>query len=172
MYTTFLQRMASKGNLMPHGNISETISAPSEDVFSLLHDYNRRLEWDTLLRDARLCENWSQAQLHARSVCTGRWYLGGFSLETEYITFNPPRIAAVKLINRPPFFKTFAATIRHRNLENGQSSIEYIFNFTARPSWLNFLLHPIMKLIFQWETRKRLRSLRNYFSRNTFKKTN
>lgn len=157
---------------MPHGNVSETIPAPCEDVFHLLHDYNRRLEWDTLLQDARLCENWTQAQLHARSVCTGRWYLGGFSLETEYITFDPPNIAAIKMINQPLFFKTFAATIRHRNLENGKSTIEYIFNFTSRPTYLRFLLHPIMKLVFQWETRKRLRSLCKYFSQNSYRNNN
>ena len=34
---------------MPHGSVTETIPAPSSEVFRLLHDYDRRLEWDTLL---------------------------------------------------------------------------------------------------------------------------
>jgi hypothetical protein len=34
---------------MPHGQVSELISAPIDVVFDLVHDYSRRLEWDTLL---------------------------------------------------------------------------------------------------------------------------
>jgi hypothetical protein len=133
-------------------------------VFQLLHDYDRRLEWDTLLRDARLCPGWSQAQLHATSVCTGRWFLGGIALKTEYISFNPPAVAAVKMLNRPAFFETFAATLRHRDTDDGGSSVEYIYHFTARPRWLRWLLHPVMNAVFRWETRKRLRSLRHYLA--------
>lgn len=148
---------------MPHGSVSETIPASSAEVFRLLHDYNRRLEWDTLLQDARLCENWNEAQLHATSVCTGRWYLGGMALKTEYVSFNPPDVAAVKMLNRPLLFQAFAATIRHRDLSDGSSSIEYKYNFTARPSWLRWLLHPVMVAVFRWETQKRLHALRRYF---------
>ena len=132
-------------------------------MFQLLHDYDRRLEWDTLLRDARLCPPWSEAQLHATSVCTGRWFLGGITLTTEYVSFDPPAVAAVRMLNRPPFFDTFAATIRHRDTPDGGSSVEYVYHFTARPRWLRWLLHPVMAAAFRWETRKRLRSLRRFF---------
>lgn len=83
---------------------------------------------------------------------------------TEYVTFNPPDVAAVKMLNRPPFFDTFAATIRHRDLIDGSSSVEYKYTFTARPSWMRWLLHPVMAAVFRWETRKRLRALRQLFS--------
>ena len=147
---------------MPTGSITATIPARSDEVFRLLHDYDRRLEWDTLLREARLCEGWETAQIHATSVCTSRWYLAGISLQTEYISFKSPSVAAVKMRNRAPFFDSFAATIRHYDLANGSSSIEYKYNFTARPTWLRWLLHPLMSAIFHWETRKRLHALRSY----------
>jgi len=149
---------------MPHGSVTEIIPARSDDVFRLLHDYDRRLEWDTLLQDARLCDDWKEAQLHATSVCTGRWYLGGIALKTEYVSFSPPHVAAVKMLNRPLFFDRFAATIRHEDRPDGSSSIEYKFNFLARPSWLRWLLHPVMAAVFRWETKKRLRALRGHFS--------
>ena len=149
---------------MPQGSVTVDVPAPRAAVFQLLHDYDRRLEWDTLLRDARLCPGWSRAQLHATSVCTGRLFLGGIALKTEYISFNPPAFAAVKMLNRPPFFEAFAATIRHRDTPGGGSSVEYIYHFTARPRWLRWLLHPVMDAVFRWETRKRLRSLRRYFA--------
>ena len=149
---------------MPHGSVTDTIPATSAKVFALLHDYERRLEWDTLLQSATLCDGWQNAQLHSRSICTGKWYLGSIALETEYVSFNPPHVAAVKMVNRPAFFESFAATIRHTDLSENASSIEYKFNFTARPTWLRWLLHPMMSVVFRWETRKRLRALRKYFT--------
>lgn len=149
---------------MPHGSIIETIPASSAAVFQLLHDYDRRLEWDTLLQDARLCDNWHAAALHATSICTGRWFLGGLAFKTEYVSFNPPEVAAVKMLNRPLFFDSFAATIRHRDLAGGSSTVEYKYSFTARPAWLRWFLHPCMAVAFRMETRKRLRALRRFFS--------
>lgn len=149
---------------MPHGSVADVIPASSKEVFALLHDYDRRLEWDTLLQEARLCNGFTVAGLHARSVCKGHWYLGGIALETEYVSFNPPEVAAVKMVNRPPLFESFAATIRHRDNGDGTSSIEYKYSFTARPESLRWLLHPVMGAVFRWETRKRLRALRRFFS--------
>ena len=39
---------------MPTVEIKEIIPASAELVFALVHDYRRRLEWDTLLREAYL----------------------------------------------------------------------------------------------------------------------
>ena len=90
---------------MPHGSVTDVIPAASADVFRLLHDYTRRLEWDTLLKDACLCEGFTKAGLHAVSICTGHWYLGGIAMKTEYVAFHPPHVAAVTMLNRPPFFE-------------------------------------------------------------------
>jgi hypothetical protein len=149
---------------MPHGTVTATIPAASADVFRLLHDYDRRLEWDTLLQAAYLTGDHVEAGLHARAVCQGRPLLGGIALETEYVSFHPPRVAAVRMVNRPAFFETFAATIRHTDNADSSSRIEYIYNFTARPRWLQWVLHPVMVLIFRLETSKRLRSLAAFFA--------
>ena len=37
---------------MVHARVSEDLPASAADVFALVHDYDRRLEWDTLLREA------------------------------------------------------------------------------------------------------------------------
>ena len=129
---------------MPHGSVTDVIPAAADDVFHLLHDYDRRLEWDTLLRAAYLLDNCHEAGLGVKSVCAGKWRLGGIALTTEYISFSPPNVAAVRMVNRPPFFESFAATIRHGAMSDGSSSIEYKYNFTARPAWLRFVLHPLM----------------------------
>jgi hypothetical protein len=150
---------------MPRGTIVETIAASRADVFRLLHDYNRRLEWDTLLQEARLTDGLQAAGLHATSICKGRTFLGGIALETAYVSFREPDVAAVRMINRPPFLESFAASIRHRDLANGSSRLEYRYSFMAQPRWLRPLLHPAMQIIFRFETRRRLRALRRFFQK-------
>ncbi|MCE9552019.1 MAG: SRPBCC family protein [Planctomycetes bacterium] len=150
---------------MPHGTVRDVIPAPASDVFDLLHDYQRRLEWDTLLQAAYLTDDHTQADLGAVSICRGKWMLGGIALKTRYVSFRRPEVAAVKMLDRPPLFEEFAATIRHQDLEGDCSSIEYVFHFSARPKWLRPVLQPLMTWVFAVETRKRLRALRNYFER-------
>ena len=151
---------------MPHGSVKAIIPASRPEVFQLLHDYSRRLEWDTLLQAAYLTDGWTTAQLHATSICQGRSRLFSIALKTEYVTFHPPNVAAVRLVNRPPFFETFAATIRHRDLTETSSEIEYIYHFTARPRVLRWVLHPIMSWMFRRETEKRLKALAEFLAKS------
>jgi len=150
---------------MPHAKLRELIPAPPDQVFALLHDYSRRLTWDTLLSQAYLTDGFTTAGLGAISVCKGKRHLGAIALKTQYIVFQPGQVAAIKMINRPPFFHEFAATIRHSPAPTNSNSswIEYTFHFTARPKFLRFLLHPIMQRAFQAETQKRLHALKHHF---------
>lgn len=150
---------------MPTTEIKEIISAPADEVFELLHDYDRRLEWDTLLSEAYLEPEFAKAEIGAISVCRGRAVLGGFALRTRYVSFEKGKVAAVKLLNNPPFFETFAASIRHVPINAKSSEIIYKVNFTSKPRWLSFLIQPIMGFVFAWETRKRLRALKDHFER-------
>ncbi len=149
---------------MPTAEIKEIIPASAEAVFDLLHDYQRRLEWDTLLRKAYLEPEFSVSCKGAVSVCQGRFFLGGFALRTVYVSFERGKVAAVKMLNNPPFFDSFAASVRHFDISENSSEIVYKFSFTAKPKFLRWFLHPIMSKVFAWETRKRLQSLKKFFS--------
>ncbi len=148
---------------MPMAEMKETIPASAETVFALIHDYKRRLEWDTLLSEAYLEPEFSEAKSGAISVCRGRLMLGGFALRTKYISFEKGKLAAVKMLNQPPFFETFAASIRHFEIDDNNSEIVYKVNFTAKPRFLRPILHPLMRVVLVWETRKRLQALKLFF---------
>lgn len=148
---------------MPTIEVKESIPASVEAVFALVHDYNRRLEWDTLLQEAYLEPEFAEAARGAISVCRGKQILGGFALRTEYVSFERGKVAAVKLLNQPPFFASFAASIRHFPVDANHSEIIYKVNFIAKPRFLRPLLHPIMRSIFAWETRRRLKALKKFF---------
>lgn len=148
---------------MPTAEIREIIPASTEAVFELLHDYKRRLEWDTLLQEAYLEPEFEKSDKGAISVCRGKRILGGFAVRTEYVSFEKGKVAAVKMLNRPPFFDSFAASIRHFEIDDQHSEVVYKVNFTAKPRWLRPILNPLMRAVFVWETRKRLEALKNFF---------
>jgi hypothetical protein len=149
---------------MPRGLVVNELPASCERVFDLIHDYDRRLEWDTLLSEAYLEPPFVIAEKGAVSLCRGRPILGGIGIRTIYVSFERGKVAAVKMINRPPFFEMFAASIRHIAISGNKSTVEYRFSFLARPRFLRPLLHPVMQLFFRWETQKRLRALSRYLS--------
>lgn len=140
--------------------VSTEIRASPERVFGVLHDYARRLEWDTLLTRAELLGGATEAGTGVRTLCVGRRSLGGVPMETEYVSFVPGKVAAVKLVTPRFPFQTFAATIRHEPVGEGMSRVTYIYSFSARPSALAWLLSPIVNGLLRLETRRRLSSLR------------
>ncbi|RYD50449.1 MAG: SRPBCC family protein [Verrucomicrobiaceae bacterium] len=149
---------------MPSATVSHPMPCSSAVVFELLHDYDRRLEWDTLLREARLTRGCTVAKKGATSLCVGEPLFGWIGVETRYLTFVPGSIAAVEMINRPPFFEHFAASIRHEDAAEG-SLLTYKLNFTARPRFLRWLLDPIMLVALRYETRKRLAALAEFLGK-------
>jgi len=153
--------------VVAHGTVTEVIPASRDAVFELIHDYDRRLEWDTLLRAAYLDDGFTRAEKGATSVCVGRLGVGGIRMKTAYVTFERPTAAAVKLLEPSALFARWAASIRHEELDAGASRVTYTFEFSARPRALRWLLEPILLPIFRMETRRRLAALREFFRRGS-----
>jgi hypothetical protein len=150
---------------MPKLTIKETIPASCAAVFGVVHDYSRRLEWDTLLQAAYL-DDADRPDVGVVAVCAGKTALMGLEIRTAYVSFQPGKVAAVKLSSPAPFFDAFAASIRHFDLGDGSSEIIYELSYSAKPIFFRPLMHPIMSRMLKWETRKRLRSLKRYFEEN------
>ena len=144
--------------------------APAREVFDLVHDYPRRLEWDTPLSAAYLDDGYTEAGKGATSVCVGKRYLGRLALKTVYAVFDRPVVAAVKMVNHRPFFDSWSAPLRHEDAGDGSSRITYAFRFTAKPEVMRFVLDPLMGAIFESEVRKRLRALKLHFGRIVYPK--
>ncbi len=143
---------------MVHARVTAEMPANCDEVFDLVHDYDARLQWDTLLRAASI-EGGGPAERGAVAVCSGRWLVGGLTLRTVYVSFEPGVVAAVQMTNCPPMFSRWAASIRHVAIAPGRSTIVYTYNFRARPRLLAFVLEPVLAVIFRWETRRRLAAL-------------
>ncbi len=151
---------------MPIGTVEEIMPIRATEVFAVIHDYDRRLEWDTLLSEAYIEPPYDSAGKGVVTVCRGRRILGNIAIRTEYVTFEKGKVAAVRMLKPTSFFETFAASIRHLDLEDGRSSVVYKFNFTSRPSFMRPILEPVMLRVLTWETGKRLTALREFCSQD------
>ena len=149
---------------MPRRSHAIEIEAPATAVFDLVHDYSRRLTWDSMLSEARLLNGAVAAEVGTRSLCVGTWRSAYLPFETEYVSFQRGRVAAVKLTNRPALFGHFAATIRHDDLDRGRCRTTYVYSFRARPAWLAWFLEPIIDQLISREVRARLQRLQEWFN--------
>ena len=138
------------------------IRATPEVAFDLIHDYPRRLEWDPFLKEARLLEGAESAAVGVQARCTARNGFGGLVMETVYVSFDRPRVAAVKMTRGPAVLETFAASLRQDDVEAGITRVTYRFNFSTKPRWLRAILDPIAAALFRREVRQRLQALKRY----------
>ncbi len=146
-----------------HAVVRQTVPAGVDATFDLVHDYSRRLAWDTLLRRAYTVGD-APPGPGVEAVCSARWSLGGLSFRTRYVTFRRPRLAAVTLVNRPPLFESWSASIRHHPLGDGRSEVVYTLTFTCRPRFAGRVVEAVALPAFRWETRRRLRALAAYLA--------
>lgn len=147
---------------MPRGQHSIEIDASAQAVFDLIHNYDLRLQWDSMLCEAKLLDGATVAAEGTRSRCVGNWKCVWLPIESEYVSFESGKVAAVRMTNRPLFFDEFAATIRHVAINEVRSKVTYIYHFRSKPRWLSFLFEPIMNGSLQREVQHRLSSLKAF----------
>jgi ribosome-associated toxin RatA of RatAB toxin-antitoxin module len=86
-------------------------------------------------------------------------------METEYVSFQPPRVTAVKMTRGPWLIESFAGSWRF--VPEGEDATRVIFKYQvrARPRWLARLLTPILTRVFAHDVRKRLAGLKDAVER-------
>ncbi|MFT5094952.1 MAG: hypothetical protein ACI93T_003796 [Porticoccaceae bacterium] len=145
--------------------LSVDIHATSEEVFDLIHDYSRRLDWDSFLRTASLLNGARVADVGVSSRCVARLTVGGLGMDTVYATFSRPTVAAVSMTRGPWFLRSFAASIRHDQIEDGIVCVTYRYSFKVFPGFLAFLIEPAVQWAFRRETLRRLAALKDFVER-------
>jgi ribosome-associated toxin RatA of RatAB toxin-antitoxin module len=136
---------------------SIVIATTPDELFALTQDYARRLEWDPFLKSAELVGGATTPGVGVRAYCVAHNAKG---METEYISFNPPRTCAVKMTRGPKFIATFSGSWHFEEFAPGSTRVYFRYHLRARPRWLSWLLTPLFGRVFAKETRKRLEALK------------
>jgi hypothetical protein len=125
-------------------------------VFALTQDYSRRLSWDPFLRQAELVGGATAPDVGVRAWCVAK---SGLGMETEYVSFTPPRIAAVKMTRGPWVLESFGGAWEFTAIGSDATEVAFRYQFRTRPRWLSWLVEPLARRWFSWETRKRVVAL-------------
>jgi ribosome-associated toxin RatA of RatAB toxin-antitoxin module len=141
---------------MPTFEQAIEIQADPAALFELTQDYNRRLDWDPFLKEARLYGD--APGVGVRAWCVAK---NGLGMETEYIAFNPPKGTAVKMTRGPRILATFAGSWRFQAIAPGRTRVVFRYHIAAAPRWLGFILDPIMRAVFAHDVGKRLKGLKH-----------
>ncbi|MGL6097311.1 MAG: type II toxin-antitoxin system RatA family toxin [Fimbriiglobus sp.] len=136
---------------------SVEIAAPAADLFALTQDYGRRLEWDPFLRSAELVGGATAPGVGVRAYCVAR---SGLGMETEYVSYNPPRVAAVRMTRGPWMIGLFAGSWRFTEMSPGKTRVGFRYGLRARPRCLSWAFTPVLVWVFACDTRRRLAALR------------
>jgi ribosome-associated toxin RatA of RatAB toxin-antitoxin module len=136
---------------------SAVVEAPPGEVFDLTQDYLRRLTWDPFLREAVLTNGATAPAVGVRAWCVSR---SGIGMETEYVSFNRPRVAAVKMTRGPRLLESFAGAWEFEPVGDGKTRVTFRYHLRARPRLLAWVLEPLARLWFARETRLRVVALR------------
>ena len=132
------------------------VSASQAEVFALTQDYSRRLSWDPFLRRAELLGGAVAPDVGVRAWCEAR---SGWGMETEYVSFTPPRLAAVKMIRGPWMLDSFGGAWEFSPAGGNSTIVIFRYQFRTRPRWLAWMVEPLARRWFAWETKKRVLAL-------------
>ena len=114
------------------------------DIFDYTQDYDKRLEWDTFLKKAELINGATEAGLGVKSFCQA---YNGLGIETEYVSFNRPKVAAIKMTKGPFMFKSFLGSWNFKQINSRNTNVVFLYSYELRfPfSLLLFLIKPILQ---------------------------
>ena len=105
------------------------IDEKTENVFDFTQDYNKRLKWDTFLKKANLIEGATTADKGVKAHCVAK---NGLGMVTEYVTYNRPKVTAIKMIEGSFIFKSFLGSWRFKEISNDKTEVVFLYSFTLK----------------------------------------
>ncbi len=107
----------------------------------------------------------SHPSIDAVSFNRGKGWKRLLAMRTRFVNYQPGKVAAAMLVAPTGLFESWAASMRHRDIEAGRSELIYSFSLTLRPRWLGVLLDPLANRLFAWEARRRFAALAVFLAR-------
>jgi len=137
------------------------IQTSQERAFDYTQDYKNRLVWDTFLTKAELINGATEAALAVRAYCVAH---NGIGMETEYVSFNRPKVTAIKMTKGPYMFKYFLGSWNFKTIGMNEIEVIFLYSFTLRFPFN--LLTPFIKWNLRNNVKQRLVDLKNQLEKN------
>lgn len=149
---------------MAHQRLEFSMPASEAIVFDAFHHHHWRMRWDSLVSATHVVGGAPCPFVGAVTENAGAGALRGLSMRTQFVSYEPPRVAAATMLGRSFPFTRWAASMRHRAIAPHESLLIYTYSFAVGPAVLRWVLEPLVKVIFDWQTRRRFARLRDFLS--------
>ena len=147
---------------MAHRRLEFPMPANEAVVFDAFHYHFWRMRWDSLVSATHVLGGAPCPFVGVVTENAGAGALRGLSMRTRFISYDRPRVAAATMLDRSFPFTRWAASMRHRSTGPNQSVLVYVYSFDVGPSWLAWLLEPVVDGVFYWQTRRRFGRLQQF----------
>lgn len=149
---------------MAHQRIEFPMPCCESIVFDAFHHHQWRMRWDSLVSVTHVVGGAPCPFIGAVTENTGAGSLKGLSMRTQFVSYDPPRVAAATMLGRSFPFTRWAASMRHRATGPNTSLLVYTYSFEVGPPLLSWLLEPIVKWVFDRQTRRRFERLQGFLA--------
>jgi ribosome-associated toxin RatA of RatAB toxin-antitoxin module len=133
--------------------VSTLVAGRADRLFALSQDYARRPEWDPFATRSELLNG---AMAPAVGVDEYIESAGGLVMVSRYVSFQPPHVAAVSMIEGPRLLASFSGGWKFRPESPTQCRVTFTYNFRTSPAWLRWVMEPIAGFWYRRQTRARL----------------
>jgi hypothetical protein len=138
------------------------INSRSEAVFNYTQDYSNRLKWDTFLKKADLIDGAVNAGKGVKAYCVAK---NGLDMVTEYVTFNPPKVTAIKMTKGPYLFRSFLGSWTFKEIGEQSTEVSFLYSYSLRFPF--YLFSGLIKTNLQNNVKQRLRDLKKNMEQTT-----
>jgi hypothetical protein len=149
---------------MAHDRFEYRMPAPPEVVFDAFHYQLWRSRWDSLVRATHVLGGAACPHVGAVTENAGGGVLRPLAMRTRFVSYERPRVAAAAMQGRAFPFVRWAASMRHQPLQEGGSLMVYTYSFETGPRWLRWLMEPMTKRVFDWQTHRRFARLQAFLA--------
>ena len=147
---------------MVHERFEFEMPASCDVVFDAFHHHRWRREWDSLVHATHVLGGADCPYVGAITKNAGGGWLRGLAMRTRFVSFERARVAATTMEGRSFPFTRRAASMRHRPIDTERSLMIYTYRFEAGPRGMRWLIEPLVKLIFDWQTRRHVARMQRY----------
>jgi hypothetical protein len=151
---------------MVHRKLEFNMPAPASVVFDAFHYHVWRHRWDSLVSATEVLGGAPCPYVGAVTENTGSSWMQMLSMQTRFVSFDRPSLAAASMVGSSFPFSRWAASMRHRDIEGQGSVLIYTYSFDVAPRWLAWVLRPVVRAVFAYQTRKRFHRLQAFLGRH------
>ena len=149
---------------MPRERFQFPMPASTEVVFDAFHYHHWRHKWDTLVSATHVLGDHPCPFVGALSQNTGAGWLSGLTMQTQFISYDRPKVAAAKMLGQSFPFAKWSASMRHQPIGPNESLMIYTYSFDGGDTCVSRLLQPIVRIVFNWQTKKRFECLQKFLA--------